>query len=540
MATPASPAGMLARADLRVLVCERIAEAGVQLLSERFRVDLGLDWTPEQLAERIGDYDALVVRSATKVTAELIARADRLKVVGRAGTGVDNVDVPAATRRGIVVCNAAGSNALSAAEHAIALMVSQARNIPQAHASLVQGRWERSKFGGIEVTGKTLGVLGFGRIGQMVAERAKGLGMVVVAYDPFVTEGRYRELGVEKADTPEDLYRVSDFITLHLASTDETRGFVGREAFAAMKPGARLINAARGDVVDQEALLEALGSGHLAGAGIDVFPEEPVTESPLFGLPGVVVTPHLGASTSEAQDRAGVVVAEQVAAALTGGVVTSAVNIPALAAEVAEVIGPFLPLARQLGRLASVMSGGAVSPLQIIYEGGLAALDTRILTSAVLTGVLSGHVEEAVNLVNAGSLAAERGIEWNETSTPRARDYTNRLSLRTGSVSLGGTTVGTTSRPRLVSAFDRDIEIELAPHMGIFRYLDVPGQIGRVGTILGQAQINIASMAVSRSRADGVAVMAVSLDSPVPPAVAAEIEAIEAFEQAWFVTLDVE
>jgi D-3-phosphoglycerate dehydrogenase len=540
MPPPTSRAGILARADLRVLVCEEIAEAGVQLLSERFQVDLGLDWTPEQLAERIGDYDGLVVRSATKVTAELIARADRLKVVGRAGTGVDNVDVPAATRRGIVVCNAAGSNALSAAEHAIALMVSQARNIPQAHASLVQGRWERSKFGGIEVTGKTLGVLGFGRIGQMVAERAKGLGMVVVAYDPFVTEARYRELGVEKADTPEALYRVSDFISLHLASTDETRGFVGREAFAAMKPGARLINAARGDVVDQDALVEALGSGHLAGAGIDVFPEEPVTESPLFGLPGVVVTPHLGASTSEAQDRAGVVVAEQVAAALTGGVVTSAVNIPALAAEVAEVIGPFLPLARQLGRLASVMSGGAVSPLQIIYEGGLAALDTRILTSAVLTGVLSGHVEEAVNLVNAGSLAAERGIEWKETTTPRARDYTNRLSLRTASVSLGGTTVGTTSRPRLVSAFDRDIEIELAPHMGIFRYLDVPGQIGRVGTILGQAQINIASMAVSRSRADGVAVMAVSLDSPVPPAVAAEIEAIEAFEQAWFVTLDVE
>jgi D-3-phosphoglycerate dehydrogenase / 2-oxoglutarate reductase len=538
--TPVSPAGVLARADLRVLVCERIADAGVQLLTERFRVDLGLDWTADQLAERVGDYDALVVRSATKVTAELIARADRLKVVGRAGTGVDNVDVPAATRRGIVVCNAAGSNALSAAEHAIALMLSQARNIPQAHASLVQGRWERSKFGGIEVTGKTLGVLGFGRIGQMVAERAKGLGMVVVAYDPFVTEGRYRELGVDKADTPEDLYRVSDFISLHLASTDETRGFVGREAFAAMKPGARLINAARGDVVDQDALLEALGSGRLAGAAIDVFPKEPVTESALFGLPGVVVTPHLGASTSEAQDRAGLVVAEQVAAALTGGVVTSAVNIPALAAEVAAVIGPFLPLARQLGRLASVMSGGAVSPLQITYEGGLAALDTRILTSAVLTGVLSGHVEEAVNLVNAGSLAAERGIEWNETTTPRARDYTNRLSLRTGSVSLGGTTVGTTSRPRLVSAFDRDIEIELATHMGIFRYLDVPGQIGRVGTILGQAQINIASMAVSRSRADGVAVMAVSVDSPVPPKVAAEIEALEAFEQAWFVTLDVE
>jgi D-3-phosphoglycerate dehydrogenase len=535
--TPPDPS---LHADLRVLVCEPIADAGVAYLSERFTVDLGLDLTRDELMGRVGAYDALVVRSATKVTADLIARAERLKVVGRAGTGVDNVDVGAATRRGIVVVNAAGSNALSAAEHAVALLLAQARNIPQAHASLVQGRWERSKFGGIEVTGKTLGVLGFGRIGQMVAERAKGLGMSVVAYDPFVSGARYRELGVEQAATPEDLYRASDFISLHLASTAETRGFVGREAFAAMKPGARLVNAARGDVVDQEALVEALASGHLGGAAIDVFPQEPTTESPLFGLPGVVVTPHLGASTAEAQDRAGVVVAEQVAAALSGGVVSSAVNIPALGPEALAVLGPFLPLARQLGQLVGSLTGGAVSPLGISYEGGLANLDTRLLTSAVLAGVLHGHIEEHVNVVNAGSLAAERGIEWSETTTPRARDYTNRMSLRAGGVSLSGTTVGTTSRPRLVEAFDQDIEIELAPHVGLFRYLDVPGQIGRVGTILGGADVNIASMAVSRSRAEGGAVMAVTVDSPVSPQVVREIGAIDGFEAVWFVDLELD
>lgn len=537
MATSGSGPGTLARADLRVLISEPIADAGVAYLRERFAVDLGLDWSADELAERVGDYDALVVRSATRVTADLIARAERLRVVGRAGTGVDNVDVEAATRRGIIVCNAAGSNALSAAEHAIALMLAQARNIPQAHASLVAGRWERSRFGGVEVAGKTLGVLGLGRIGQMVAERAKGLGMTVVAYDPFVTDARFRELGVERAAAPEDLYRVSDFISLHLASTPETRGFVGREAFAAMKPGARIVNAARGDVIDQDALVEALSSGHLGGAGIDVFPHEPVTESPLFGLPGVVVTPHLGASTSEAQDRAGVVVAEQVAAALTGGVVTSAVNIPAVAPEQLDVLGPFLPLARQLGQLGAALAGGAGSPIAISYEGQLAELDTRLLTSAVLTGVMAGHTDEPVNVVNAGALAAERGIEWAESTTPRAGDYTNRLGVRIGDVELAGTTVGTTSRPRLVSAFGQDLEIELAPHIGIFRYLDVPGQIGRVGTILGDAHVNIASMAVSRSRAEGLAVMAATVDSPVPREVVDELCRIEGFERVWFVDL---
>ena len=284
--------------------------------------------------------------------------------------------------------------------------------------------------------------------------------------------------------------------------------------------------------------MAALESGHLGGAGIDVFPVEPTIESPLFGLPGVVVTPHLGASTEEAQDRAGVVVAEQVAAALTGGVVTSAVNIPSVGPEALAVLGPFLPLASQLGQLMTALTGGP-SPLEISYEGDLANLDTRMLTSAVLAGVLNGRVEEAVNVVNAASLAAERGIEWSEIAIPRARDYTNRLSLRAGDVSLSGTNVGITSRPRLVSAFGEDIDIELAPHIGLFRYLDIPGQIGRVGTTLGLANINIASMAVSRSRSGGAAVMAVTVDSPVSSDVAREIAGIDGFDKVWFVDLDV-
>jgi D-3-phosphoglycerate dehydrogenase len=530
----------LGPADLRVLVAEPLAESGVALLRERFAVDEGIGWSREELEARVPAYHGLIVRSATKVDAGLIAKAERLRVVGRAGTGVDNVDVEAATRRGIVVCNAPESNAISAAEHAIALLLAQARNIPQAHASLVGGKWERSRFGGIEVTGKTLGILGFGRIGQLVAQRARGLGMTVVAYDPFVADSRFRELGVEREDTPTALYQRSDFITLHLASTPETRGMVGREAFAAMRPGARLINAARGDLVDTEALAEALESGHLGGAAVDVFPKEPTTESPLFGLPDVVVTPHLGASTVEAQDRAGAAVAAQVAAALTGGLVTTAVNIPAVSPESLEVLGPLLPLARQLGQLVAGICGGRLSPLQLVYEGRVADLDTHLLTTAVLAGILKGRVEEEVNLVNAGNLARERGIEWTTTTSPRARDYTSRITVRAGDASFGGTTVGTTSRPRLVSAFDQDLEIELAPNLGLFRYLDVPGMIGRVGTILGEANVNVASMAVSRSRAAGHAVMAVTVDSPVPAATADRIAALDGFDAVWFVTLDLE
>jgi D-3-phosphoglycerate dehydrogenase len=521
--------------DIRVLICEPLAEAGVALLEQHFTVVSGVGWSREDLLEKVGDFEVLVVRSATKVNAEMIHAAHSLRVVGRAGTGVDNVDVEAATRRGIVVCNAAGSNALSAAEHTIALLLAQARNVAQAHAALVEGRWERSKFGGIELDGKTLGILGFGRIGQMVAERAQGLGMRVVAYDPYVAEGRYRDMGVERADTPDDVYRAGDFVTIHLASTPETKGFIGAEALAAMRPGARLLNVARGDLVDQDALAEAILSGHLGGAGIDVFPEEPCTASPLFGLPGVVVTPHLGASTAEAQDRAGIAVAEQVTAALTGGVVTSAVNIPAVSAQVLEVIGPYLPLAREMGQLLGVLAAGSVSPLRIEFEGEIAALDTRMLSTAVIAGVLAGHVDESVNLVNAASLAEERGIEWIDSSSQQTHDYRNMLTLTTGGVAVSGTTIGTTSRPRLTGLLGFDIEIELDRNMAIFRYSDVPGVIGRVGSILGEAGVNIAHMAVGRL--DGDALMALTVDSPVPAAAQAAIRALEGFERVWFVNL---
>jgi D-3-phosphoglycerate dehydrogenase len=521
--------------DIHVLVCEPLAEAGVALLEEHFSVESGVGWSREHLLERVAEFEVLVVRSATKVNAEMIQAATKLRVVGRAGTGVDNVDVEAATRRGVVVCNAAGSNSLSAAEHTIALLLAQARNVAQAHAALVAGRWERSKFGGIELDGKTLGILGFGRIGQMVAERAQALGMHVVAYDPYVADGRYREMSVDHAATPEDVYKRSDFITLHLASTPETRGFINAAALASMRPGTRLLNVARGDLVDQDALADAIRSGHLAGAGIDVFPEEPCTASPLFGLPGVVVTPHLGASTAEAQDRAGIAVAEQVTAALTGGVVTSAVNIPAVSAHVLEVIGPYLPLAREMGQLIGVLAKGAISPLRIEFEGEIAGLDTRLLSSAVIVGVLAGHVDESVNLVNATSLAEERGIEWVDSSSQQTHDYRNMLTLSSGDITVSGTTIGVTSRPRLTALLGFNVEIELDSNLAVFRYSDVPGVIGRVGSILGEAGVNIANMAVGRL--DGEALMALTFDSPVPVSAQDKIRALDGFDRVWFVNL---
>ena len=521
----------------RILVTEKIAEGGIDVLRSVGEVDVELEWSADELASKIAPYDALVVRSATKVTAALIAQAPRLRVIGRAGTGVDNVDVGAATERGIVVVNAAGSNAVSAAEHAIALMLAQARNIPQAHMALVDGRWERSKFGGIEVTGKTLGVIGFGNIGQLVAERALGLGMRVVAYDPFVADARYREMGVEKMDSLDELYPQCDFITLHVASTPETRGFINADSLGKMRAGVRIINDARGDLIVAEDLVAAIEAGTVAGAAIDVFPDEPATESPYFGVPGIIVTPHLGASTGEAQERAGIACAEQVAAALTGGVVTSAVNIPVVSAETMATVGPFLPLAGHLGRLAAGIAGGIEGSIEVTCEGEIAEHDIRLLVTAVLAGALSGHTVETVNMVNAADRARERGIEWSDSATSVSRDYTSRLKVTIGDASVAGTTVGSTSRPRLVEVLGQSIELELAPHVGILRYADTPGKIGTVGTTMAAEGINIASMAVGRSL-DGQATMGVTVDSPVPPEAQAAIAA-GCDANVWFVDLDV-
>jgi D-3-phosphoglycerate dehydrogenase len=498
----------------RVLVRERIAAGGLELLRQRFDVDLELDG---ELAERIGEYDALVVRSATRVTKELIERADRLKVIGRAGVGVDNVDVDAATKRGILVVNAPQSTVVSAAEHTIGLLLALARSIPQAHAALKEGRWERSR-GGLELAEKTLSLVGFGRIGQQVARRARGLSMRVVAYDPYVAPERMRELGVEHARTLERALTEADFLSLHTALTPETRGLIGRAELERMKDGVRIVNVARGGLVDEDALLAALTSGKVAGAALDVFAQEPYS-GPLLELDNVVVTPHLGASTQEAQDRAGVIVAEEVAAALEGRVVSNAVNVPSVAPEDLEFLGPFLPLAAKLGELAFELAGGNVTRLDFAHFGGLAERDTRILTLAALNGAFRGHVEESVNVVNAPLVARERGIEVREESTHASQDFTNLIQVTAFAgdreVAVAGTTIGQEHRCRLVQALGYEIEIELEPLMVFVINSDEPGRIGRIGTLLGEAGINIATMAVSRNRAGANALMILTVDTPL-------------------------
>jgi len=513
---------------LKILVREQIADAGIELLRDRFDVDVDTD---SSLEEIVGNYDALIVRSATKVTADLIGRATKLKVIGRAGVGVDNVDVDAATRRGIVVANAPESNVVSAAEHAVGLLLALARNIPQAHAALVEGRWERSKWGGIELADKVLGVLGFGRIGRQVARRALGLQMKVVAYDPFVSGERFRELGVESASFDAVLER-ADFLTLHLPLTDDTRGSIDAAAIARMRDGARLINAARGELVDEAALVAALESGKLAGAAIDVFSQEPY-DGPLLQAPNVVVTPHLAASTEEAQDRAGVIVAEQVAAALDGGLVTNAVNIPTIGAEDLEVLGPFIPLAAKLGRLALQLAGGDVRRIAIEVYGALAEHDTRLLTVAALNGAFQGHTDQPVNYVNAPVVAADRGIEVSEEKRRASRDFTNLVRVSADGVRVAGTTIGTDNRHWLVSALGFELDIEMSPRMALLLYDDVPGVIGRVGTLFGAAGVNIANMTVSRNREGGKALMAISIDSAAPPELLAQLR--EGMDEAYVI-----
>jgi D-3-phosphoglycerate dehydrogenase len=546
---------------LKVLVKEKIGDSGVELLREHFDVDLGLEWSDEELAERIGAYHGILIRSATKLTAELIARATSMRAIGRAGVGVDNVDVEAATKRGIVVANAPQSNVVTAAEHTMALLLALARNIPQAYVSLTAGKWERSKFSGVELYEKTLGIVGFGRIGQLVAARARGFQMRVIAFDPFVSAERYRELGVEKAENSEEIYAQADFLTIHLPKTPETQNWLDAEAFAQMREGVRILNVARGGLIDEAALKDALDSGRVGGAALDVFPSEPTTEHPLFGYPNVIVTPHLGASTAEATDRAGYQSAEQVVAALTGGVVSTAVNIPAVGAEDMEVLGPFLPLATQLGRLAMALAeGSSVERIEAAFLGRIADFDTRLLTLAVIQGALQGRTEEQVNLVNAPSMAEERGIVVEEKTVSEAQDYNEliRVAVVAGGerVAVAGTGIGPQRVPHLVEVQGRRLTVELTPNVAVFRYADLPGMIGRVGTIFGSHGINISSAAVGHTpdgarpesgqgagdtRSSGedrrLAAMVVTTDVAVPAEVVQEIVASEGFYGGWAVVL---
>jgi D-3-phosphoglycerate dehydrogenase len=533
-----------------VLVAEKIGDSGTDLLREHFEVDVGAGWSPDELGNRIGDYEGILIRSATKLDGDLLARATRLRAVGRAGVGVDNVDVAAATKRGIVVANAPQSNVITAAEHTMALLLSLARNVPQAHASLIGGAWERSRFSGVELYEKTLGILGFGRIGQLVAQRARGFNMKVIAFDPYVAAERYRELGVEKAGCADDVYAAADFLTLHLPKTPDTEGWLNAEALAKCKDGVRVLNVARGPLVVDEDLKAALDSGKVAGAALDVFRSEPVTEHPLFGYPNVIVTPHLGASTAEATDRAGYQAAEQVVAALTGGVVTSAVNVPAISPQDMEVLGPYVPLCASLGRIAIALAlaeGPSVDRVQTDFFGRLAERDTRLLSIEVLLGVLAGHTEEEVNAVNAPTIADERGISVVETKHSHARDYTDlvRVEVTAGdcTVRVAGTLIGRRNRPHLLEAWGQRFDVQLEEHITLFRYRDLPGMLGRVGTAFGEHGVNIVSAAVGRLPGedqveDGrLAAMAITTSSPVPREVVDLIVSSDGFFAGQTVTL---
>jgi D-3-phosphoglycerate dehydrogenase / 2-oxoglutarate reductase len=518
---------------VKVLVKEKIADSGVALLQENFDVDLGLEMSDEELAEAIGAYDAILIRSATKLTAELIERAENLKVIGRAGTGVDNVDIAAATRRGIVVANAPESNSVAAAEHTLALALALFRNIPQAHGALVEGRWDRARFKGAELYGKTIGIVGFGRIGQLVAKRAQAFEMEVIAFDKFVSAERFRELGVHGAGGLEELFERADVVTVHVPKTPETIDLIDAGAIAAMKDGVRIVNCARGELVDLDALTAGLESGKVAGAALDVFPAEPFTEHPIFARSDVVVTPHLGASTAEAQDRAGIVTAEQVTAALTDGVVTNAVNIAAVRPEEMEALAPFVPLCEKLGRLAEGIGQGPVDRVSVEFRGKLAAHDTRLLGIAVLVGILSGHTEEPVNLVNAPQMAEERGIELVETKESSSEDFTELVTVRLRSgdeeVEVAGTAVGPRNEPYLVSVWGESFYLPFAEHLAVFRYADRPGMIGRVGTVFGEEGVNIVSAAVGAEEDGERAVMALTTDAAVNEGTIARILELDGF-----------
>jgi D-3-phosphoglycerate dehydrogenase len=510
---------------VRVLITEPLSEGGLALLRRDFEVDVREDLTdPEALARAIGPYDALIVRSQTRVTARVLEAGERLKVVARAGIGIDNVDVEAATRRGILVVNAPQSNVVSAAEHTFALLLAQARNIPQAHAALREGRWERARYQGVELAGKTLGIVGLGRVGTLVAQRALAFGMRVIAYDPYVARHRAKEIGVDLMPSLESLLVQSDFVSIHLPRTPDTEGLIGAHELSLMKEGARLVNTARGGIVDEEALAKAIAEGHLGGAALDVFAQEPPGDSPLFRLENVVVTPHLGAATVEAQDKAGTAIAEMVRLALSGEVVPYAVNLTA-GAEVPEPIRPFLGLAERLGALLTGFAEGAMRSIECAYLGRIAEVDTRVLTLAALRGALSPIVQEPVSWVNAPVIAEERGIAVSEIRSSASQDYVNVVSLRAeteaGAVEVAGTLVG--ARERLTRVLGFELEMALASHMVFLTYADRPGVIGRVGTILGEHGINVGTMEVARETEGGRALMALTVDGPVPSGVLEEI-----------------
>ncbi|MGH2752114.1 MAG: phosphoglycerate dehydrogenase [Actinomycetota bacterium] len=511
---------------MRVLVTERLSAAGIERLREHLDVDVRPEVTPDELLTSIGDYDAIVIRSATVLDAPVIEAADNLKVIGRAGIGLDNVDVDAATRNGVLVVNAPQSNVLSAAEHTMALLLAQARNVPQAHWSLIHGEWTRERYQGVELHGKTLGVVGLGRVGTLVAQRASAFGMRVIAYDPYVSESRASQMGVELVGDVAEICARADFLTVHLPKTFETVGIIGRKELALARPGLRVINTARGGIIEEDALIEALHTGRVAGAAVDVFNTEPVTEHPFFELDNVVVTPHLGASTAEAQDKAGLAIAEQVLLALRGEFVPYAVNVE-VGSDIPETIRSYLHLAERLGSMAVALAGKGIERLRFEYYGGIADYDTKALTLSGLKGAFSAVVHEPVTFVNAPLLAKERGISVEEARTSESLDFVNLIEVhaecKDETVSVAGVLVGKRDNEKLVRVYGYELDMQFSPYFALLRYEDRPGIVGIVGSLMGEAGVNIANMQVARQSEGGEALMCLAVDSPVPEDVLSNI-----------------
>ncbi len=525
---------------MKILVLDGVKEAGVAALRRPgWQVEVISErWSEAELISRIGDYDALIVRSATKVTAPVIEAARSLKVIGRAGVGVDNIDLEAATRRGIVVVNAPDGNTIAAAEHSLALMLALARNIPQGDAGLKQGRWERKHLVGVELKQKTLGILGLGRIGSAVARRAQAFDMICLGYDPYISAEQADRLGVELVPLKTLLER-SDFLTIHMPLTNDTRHLLDAKALALMKPGVRIINVARGGLIDEAALAEALKTGRIAGAAVDVFEEEPAISSPLLDCPNVVLTPHLGASTEEAQLHVAVDVAEAIANFLAGGLPNNAVNMATIAPEIMEKLAPYVELAEKLGSFLAQMAGG-IGRLRVIYSGALVDLQTGPITTSVLKGLLERIVDDHVNLVNADYLAKRRGIKVETVHRGNGDDYHNRIGVEAetaeGLVTVAGSVFQPDS-PRIVEINGYRVDAVPTGHMLVAPHQDRPGIIGKVGTLMGQAGINIATMQVGRKTQGGQAVMVLGTDAPLSPDLLDAICQIEGIQGAKQVVL---
>ncbi|HGG06865.1 MAG TPA: phosphoglycerate dehydrogenase [Aliiroseovarius sp.] len=517
----------------KVLVSDKLSETAVQIFRDRgidvdFQPDLGKD--KDALLKAIPQYDGLAIRSATKVTAKILAAADRLKVVARAGIGVDNVDIPAASKKGVIVMNTPFGNSITTAEHAISLMMAVARQIPAANDSTQRGKWEKSRFMGVELTNKTLGVIGCGNIGSIVADRAKGLKMKVIGFDPFLSQERADALGIEKVDL-ETLLARADFITLHVPLTDKTRNVLSAENIAKTKPGVRIINCARGGLVDEKALAEAIKSGHVAGAGFDVFAVEPATDSPLFGLPNVVCTPHLGAATKEAQENVALQVAEQMSDYLLTGAVSNALNMPSVTADEAKIMGPWITLAGHLGAFVGQMTDEPIKAVNILYDGVVSEMNLPALECAAIAGLMK-PANPDVNMVSAPVIAADKGIQISATTQAKTGVFDGYIKLTVVTDSRERSIAGTVfsdKKPRFIQIKGINIDAEVAPHMLYTTNNDVPGIIGVLGGILGRNQVNIANFTLGRQDVGGGAIALLSVDAPVTDKTLEDLRASELF-----------